>query len=206
MLESRDLIGGVWAFTNDARFGGVMTTTQTTSSRCITEISDFPMPETYADFPSHAEVLAYLKAYCAKFDLDRHIQLNRQVTNARKIDGIWDITCADGQRYRAKNLTVCSGVHQHPTTCLTNFRSTALPEFHSAALKKVSPDFAGKTAVVWGRGESASDITLEVSKRPIGSIGAFRTGSGSCLRSSTAGGRFRATGARSSTIRRRVCG
>src|SRR5439155_481873 len=42
-LESRDSIGGVWTFTIDPRVGGVMKTTETTSSRCITEISDFPM-------------------------------------------------------------------------------------------------------------------------------------------------------------------
>jgi len=83
VLESRDSIGGVWAFTNDTRYGGVMTTTETTSSRCITEISDFPMPEDYPEFPSHLEILAYLKDYCARFDLDRHIRLTiRSATRA----------------------------------------------------------------------------------------------------------------------------
>jgi cation diffusion facilitator CzcD-associated flavoprotein CzcO len=50
VLEGRDSIGGVWSFTRDRRYGGVMTTTETTSSRCITEISDFPMPESYPEF------------------------------------------------------------------------------------------------------------------------------------------------------------
>jgi cation diffusion facilitator CzcD-associated flavoprotein CzcO len=34
-LESRDSIGGVWTFTPDQRVGGVMKTTETTSSRCL---------------------------------------------------------------------------------------------------------------------------------------------------------------------------
>src|SRR5437870_13061441 len=42
VLERRDSIGGVWSFTQDGRYGGVMTTTETTSSRCVTEMSDFP--------------------------------------------------------------------------------------------------------------------------------------------------------------------
>ena len=62
VLERRDTIGGVWAFTNDVGFGGVMTTTETTSSRSVTEISDFPMPDTYPEFPSHVEILTYLKS------------------------------------------------------------------------------------------------------------------------------------------------
>ena len=58
VLEGRDSIGGVWSFTRDCRYGGVMTTTETTSSRCVTEMSDFPMPETYPEFPSHVHILA----------------------------------------------------------------------------------------------------------------------------------------------------
>jgi dimethylaniline monooxygenase (N-oxide forming) len=35
---------------------------------------------------------------------------------------------------------------------------------HSAAVKEAPPDLAGKTIVIWGGGESASDIAFEVSK------------------------------------------
>ena len=79
VLEGRDSIGGVWSFTRDRRYGGVMTTTETTSSRCITEMSDFPMPETYPEFPSHVQILAYLNAYCERFDLERCIRVDHRV-------------------------------------------------------------------------------------------------------------------------------
>src|ERR1043166_4700901 len=69
VLESRDSIGGVWTFTSDQRVGGVTKTTETTSSRCITEISDFPMPADYPSFPSNEQIKAYLDAYCARFAL-----------------------------------------------------------------------------------------------------------------------------------------
>jgi dimethylaniline monooxygenase (N-oxide forming) len=166
VLESRDSIGGVWAFTEDVRYGGVMTTTQTTSSRCITEISDFPMPESYPDFPSHTEIIAYLRDYCARFDLQSHIRLNRPVSNARKVDDTWHITCADGSEYRAKNLIVSSGVHQHRNDVSgdVRFNRFAGQVVHSAAVKEAGSDLAGKTIVIWGGGESASDIAFEVGK------------------------------------------
>jgi dimethylaniline monooxygenase (N-oxide forming) len=166
VLESRDTIGGVWAFTNDTRFGGVMTTTETTSSRCITEISDFPMPDTYPEFPSHVEILAYLKDYCARFDLDRHIRFDHRVSNARKLGDVWHVTCANGSEYRAKNLVVSSGVHQHQNDVSGNarFNRFAGQIIHSAAVKKATPDITGKTVVIWGGGESASDIAFEVSR------------------------------------------
>src|SRR5216684_6029176 len=96
VLERRDSIGGVWSFTQDGRYGGVMTTTETTSSRCITEMSDFPMPETYPEFPSHVHILAYLKAYCDRFDLERHIRLDHRVDSAQ---GRRRLACHVRQRF-----------------------------------------------------------------------------------------------------------
>src|SRR5262249_11904235 len=114
VLESRDSIGGVWSFTRDRRYGGVMTTAETTSSRCITEMSDFPMPETYPEFPSHLQILAYLDAYCDRFHLQPCIRLDHRVDSARKVGEVWYVTCSNGSEFQAKNLIVSSGVHQHP--------------------------------------------------------------------------------------------
>ena len=61
-----------------------MKTTRTTSSRCITEISDFPMPAGYPAFPTHSQIKAYLEAYCARFSLTGHIRFNQRVTRISK--------------------------------------------------------------------------------------------------------------------------
>lgn len=166
VLEGRDSIGGVWSFTRDCRYGGVMTTTETTSSRCITEMSDFPMPESYPGFPSHVQVLAYLNAYCDRFDLKRCIRLDHRVDRARKVGGVWHVTCTNGSEFRAKNLIVSSGVHQHPNDVSGDapFSSFGGPILHSAAVKEAPPDIGGKTVVIWGGGESASDIAFQTSK------------------------------------------
>jgi dimethylaniline monooxygenase (N-oxide forming) len=166
VLESRDSIGGVWSFTRDERFGGVMTTTETTSSRCITEMSDFPMPETYPEFPSHTDIMAYLEAYCDRFRIEPHLRLGHRVESVRKEDGVWRVSCANGAKFRAKNLIVSSGVHQHRNEVADTapFNGFAGPILHSAAVKEAPPDLAGKTVVVWGGGESASDVTHQISK------------------------------------------
>src|SRR5437868_11469444 len=84
VLEKRATIGGVWAFTDEPTWGGVMKNTRTTSSKCITEISDYPMPEDYPDFLHHTEILSYLTRYGAHFDLFPHICLGAEVTRAAK--------------------------------------------------------------------------------------------------------------------------
>jgi dimethylaniline monooxygenase (N-oxide forming) len=166
VLEGRESIGGVWSFTWDGRYGGVMTTTETTSSRCVTEISDFPMPEAYPEFPSHVQIIEYLKAYCTRFDLDRHIRLGHRVDNARKIGEVWHVICANGAKFQARKLIVSSGVHQHPNDVSADvpFNRFAGPILHSAELKEAPRYLAGKTVVMWGGGESASDIAYQVSR------------------------------------------
>jgi len=165
VLEKRQTIGGVWAYTDDPHFGGVMKNTQTTSSRCITEISDFPMPTVYPPFPSHAQIFDYLKSYCERFELDSHVRLGRGIATVVKNDGVWEIGCTDNNRYRCRNLIVSTGVHQHPNDVSSDdrFRGFDGPVLHSAAVKEISVEYRDKTIVIWGGGESASDVAFEAS-------------------------------------------
>ena len=76
-----------------------MRNTRTTSSRCLTEISDFPMPNDYPDFPSHKEILAYLRSYRAHFRLDEHIKVDHAVVSVKKVDDVWRVCCKNGMRF-----------------------------------------------------------------------------------------------------------
>ncbi|MDQ2762137.1 MAG: NAD(P)-binding domain-containing protein [Pseudomonadota bacterium] len=165
VLECRDGIGGVWRYTDDQRFGGVMETTRTTSSRCITEISDFPMPADYPDFPSHRQINAYLESYCARFSLTEHISLNQEIERVAKVGERWQIDTSSGSVFSAKSLIVASGVHRHLNDLAQDerFRHFSGTLVHSTAIKGISAKFSGKTVIVWGGGESASDIAFEAS-------------------------------------------
>ena len=166
VLEGRDSIGGVWAFTPDPRVGGVMKTTETTSSRCLTEISDFPMPADYPSFPSNQQIAAYLEAYCDRFSLTEHIRFRQRVTRVAKLGDLWEVTTSDGSRQRARHVIVCSGLHQFPNDMSGDerFAGYAGTLMHSAAVKDIPAEWSGNTIVVWGGGESASDIACEASK------------------------------------------
>lgn len=167
VIESRERVGGVWAYTDDCRFGGVMTTTETTSSKCITEISDFPMPSHYPDFPSHLQIYSYLESYVSHFCLNEHIVFNQEVTRIIKDNnGCWHITTSGNQTYRANNVVVTSGVHQYPNDVSDNirFRNFSGEIIHSANIKEATSNFANKNVLIWGGGESASDISVEMNK------------------------------------------
>lgn len=166
VLEKRDKIGGVWAYTDDPRYGGVTKTTYTTSSRCITEISDFPMPQDYPDFPSGSQIYTYLETYCTHFFLKKHIRFNQCVTRLLKVDSLWQITTSDGNQLSAKNVIVSSGVHQCPNVVADDqrFHGYSRMLLHGAVVKEITAEFSGKNVVVWGGGESASDLAFELSK------------------------------------------
>jgi dimethylaniline monooxygenase (N-oxide forming) / hypotaurine monooxygenase len=166
VLEKRETIGGVWAYTDDTARGGVMKNTVTTSSKCITEISDFPMPAESPDFPHHTQVLAYLEQYADHFDLRRHVRLGEDIVSAAKRGDTWHVETRRGRTYSAKRLIVCTGVHQRPADVSGDARFERFSGVlrHSAAVKRLGPEYAGRVVVVWGGGESASDIAYEASQ------------------------------------------
>jgi dimethylaniline monooxygenase (N-oxide forming) len=166
VLEGRDSPGGVWSYTEDARHGGVMKTTHTTSSRCVMEISDFPMPADYPAFPSHEQIRAYLDAYCARFGLIDHIRFGRPVTRASRRGPLWEVTTGEGSRWLAPRLIVASGMHQYPNEVADDarFQGYSGTLLHSSEVKEVPRAWSGEHVVAWGGGESASDIAEEASR------------------------------------------
>jgi dimethylaniline monooxygenase (N-oxide forming) len=167
VLEATDHIGGVWHYREDERDrGGVMKSTRTTSSKTVTEMSDFPMPDSFSHFPRHDEILDYLKRYCDHFHLREHIKLNVRVKSVERDSDRWVTEDEQGNRYVSSKLIVCSGVHQFPNKLYEKderFVAFSGDYIHSAAYKKLTTDYEDKTVLIFGGGETASDIAVEIS-------------------------------------------
>ena len=167
VLDANAHAGGVWYYQEDERDkGSVMKSTRTTSSRTITEMSDFGMPEHFSHFPRHDEILEYLDLYSEHFGLNAHIRLNVRVESAQKQGDQWRLEDQDGNQYRCKSLVVCSGVHQFPNKLYQQdprFKGFPGQYIHSAAYKKLTVDYEDKNVLIYGGGETASDIAIEVS-------------------------------------------
>lgn len=165
-LEGRDDIGGVWHFTEDPTVVTVMTTTETSSSTCFTEMADFPMPKD-REFLRHDEVKSYLAAYCERFGLRPHIRFGARVRSVAKDHraGIWEVS-TETECVRARNLVVATGGHQQMNTdplreIFAGFESGGAGEkrvFHVGELKHPPRDWAGKRVLIYGGGESSADL------------------------------------------------
>ena len=162
--EAGSGIGGNWAFTDDPQRASVYAGARAISSRRLSAFDDFPMPDTFPEFPSHEQLLAYFTAYARAFRLEPHIRLDSRVTHCELgADGRWAVEVTANGVARVETfdaVVVCSGHHREPL----------MPEYpgsfagailHSSAYKR--PDrFRGERVLVVGSGNSAADIAVEV--------------------------------------------
>lgn len=163
-FEKASSIGGLWNFGHDAGHNAAYRSLHINTSRQIMEFSDYPMPESYPDYPSHSEIADYFDDYVDHFGFRDKIQLGVEVTHAeRRDDGVWLITLAGGETREYDALVVANGHHWNP-----RWPEPAFPghfdgvEMHSHDYVDQT-DFAGKNVVVLGMGNSAMDIAVETS-------------------------------------------
>ncbi|MGW3422916.1 flavin-containing monooxygenase [Streptomyces phaeochromogenes] len=158
-------VGGVWSRTR--RYPGV--TTQ--SPKAQYSLSDFPMPKTYPEWPTGAQVQAYLAAYVAEFGLESALRLSTEVTAVRPVgDGRWTLRTRDAVGAESveefDRLVIANGVFCEPLVPgypgLEEFtaaggRLRAATEFHDAE------EARDRHVLVVGYGKSACDVAAAIS-------------------------------------------
>ena len=167
VFESTDDLGGVWKYRDEPNGkGGVMRSTVSTSSKTVNEFADFPMPDHYPPFQKHSLILQYLNDYADHFGIRDAVRLNSEVVDATKHDDQWEIRDRHDNLYRSRYLVVCSGLHQFPNRFYQHderFRGSTVDTIHSSDYKRLTDEHFGKDVLVFGGGETASDIAIELS-------------------------------------------
>jgi cation diffusion facilitator CzcD-associated flavoprotein CzcO len=164
--EEHSAIGGNWAYTDDPRRASVHECTRTISSRRMSSFDDFPLPESYPEFPSHRQLLAYFTDYARAFRLEPHIHVGSHVERCTLgDDGRWTVRVTTNGETRVEtfdSLLVCSGHHREPNVpeYPGTFTGTII---HSATYKRADP-FRGQRVLVVGAGNSAADIAVDVAR------------------------------------------
>ena len=84
-------VGGAWNWRHDR--SPVYASTHLISSKPFTQFPDFPMPDSWPDYPHHSQVLSYLERYADHFGLREHIWFGTEVIRVEPVDGgRWDVT------------------------------------------------------------------------------------------------------------------
>jgi cation diffusion facilitator CzcD-associated flavoprotein CzcO len=158
--RNRD-VGGIW---NPGFPGSPMyDSAHFISSKTLSGFRDFPMPDSYPDYPSHRQILRYLEGYAARFDLRRHFQFGISVEEARPAPGGgWRVRFADGAEKPFAGLITAVGCEWRPfiPTFPGSFDGETI---HSSAYR--SPrQFEGRRVLVIGAGNSGCDIACDASR------------------------------------------
>lgn len=169
-FEKTDRVGGLWVFrgTPETARGFAKTAAYRSlhinTSRSRMEYADYPMPASYPDFPSHAQIAAYFDAYVDHFDVRRRIRFETEVQRATPLPGgAWELSLAGDRTERFDALLVANGHHWDPAPPDPPFPGTFDGVVsHSHDFVDAEP-LRGKRVVVLGMGNSAMDIAVEAS-------------------------------------------
>ncbi len=168
-------VGGVWSRTR--RYPGLCTQ----NNKGTYYLSDLKMPDSYPEWPSGAQVQAYMAGYASMFGLEPHLRLATEVVHADQEllngDVRWTVTTrpvdeqgAPAGAEQAEEfdfLVVANGIFSVPF--IPNWPGRA--EFEAAGGQVLAPSevhdlsvVADKELVVVGYGKSACDVAVSLSE------------------------------------------
>ena len=168
-FEMSDRIGGNWAFGNPNGKSSAYRSLHIDTSKHRLSFRDFPIPEEYPAFPHHSDIKAYLDSYADTFGLLDHIEFNNGVVHARRNDGGGWLIDDEAGNTREFDLLVVGNGH-HWDARLPDFLGTFTGESihsHHYIDPQTPLELTGKRILVVGLGNSAADITVELSSRAL---------------------------------------
>jgi cation diffusion facilitator CzcD-associated flavoprotein CzcO len=165
-------VGGLWGYGRP--YSAVYKSTRLISSKPMSQFRDFPMDEDLPDYPGQEAVFRYMKAYADRFGLRENITFETEVQNATRSGSCWDVRLESGEVRRYRGLVMASGVTWDP-----NYPD--IPgEFSGKILHSIEykcpEDFAGRTVLVVGAGNSGCDIATDLAPHARRTYLSFRRG------------------------------
>ncbi|HWD65331.1 MAG TPA: NAD(P)-binding domain-containing protein [Solirubrobacteraceae bacterium] len=163
-FEKSDRVGGNWVFGNRNGMSSAYRSLHINTSRARMEYSDFPMPNSYPDFPHHTQIATYFNAYVDHFGIRELIHFKTGVAHAgRGRDGVWEITLDSGETRHFDMLLVANGHHWDPRWPEPPFPGEFAGEQMHAHFYVDNEPFRDRNILVLGIGNSAMDIAVESS-------------------------------------------
>ena len=168
-FEMSDDIGGNWYYKNPNNLSSCYQSLHIDTSKYRLAFEDFAVPEDWPDFPHHAQLNQYFHDYVDHFELRDTITFNMRVDAASPLaNGRWVVALANGETREYDALLVCNGHHWDARTpdYPGEFSGYQVHSHHYR--DPFDPyDFRGKKVMVVGGGNSAMDISSELSQKPL---------------------------------------
>ena len=158
-------LGGNWNF--HAENSRVYESTHLISTKPFTQFPDFPMPDSFPDYPSHWQVHRYFRSYAEHFGLLDHLSFNSEVVGVVPADGDrWNVTVRDRETgvettRQYAGVVIANGHNWWPKIPQYPGQDTFTGEIKHSAHYKSADVVRGKRVLVVGAGNTGCDVAVE---------------------------------------------
>lgn len=166
--ESRDYVGGLWKDSDDSTISVHPTTIFNTSKFCA-PLSDFPFDDTDDDYPTAAQLHAWLERYARHFDLLPKIKVGTKVLSIKRVDDEWELVAlkkstGETTTERFDKVCIATGTFFTPRWPIL----PGLDQFEGKVLHSIdyhrSEDFKDQNVLLVGMHATAQDVTNSLSE------------------------------------------
>ena len=169
-FEASDRVGGNWAFGNPNGHSSAYRSLHIDTSKHQLSFRDFPMPDDYPDFPHHTLIKDYLDSYADAFGAARPHRVRERrgaaPSGCRAAAGRSSTRPATTRRFDL--LVVGNGHHWDPRMAEFPGEFTGQSIHSHHYIDPWTPlDLMDKRILVVGLGNSAADVTVELSQRSL---------------------------------------
>ena len=158
-FEKQSSLGGVWNI--DAPGTPMYRSAHLISSKTMSGFWDFPMPQDYPDYPSHRQVLDYLRAYTTFHDIESSISFGTSVDEVVPGETSATVT-VNGVSYPYRAVVCASGCNWEPR--IPAFDGEFSGEMRHAVTYKHPSELSGRRVLVVGLGNSGADIACDAAR------------------------------------------
>lgn len=130
------------------------------TAKQLSALPMMPWPREVSNYPSRAQVVAYLEAYAQRFKLAPRFGLTAH--DAHRDGDRWVVPTREGDTLRARALVVATGYNRAPHTPAFEGRERFAGEVLHSGEYRNGNAYRGKRALVVGVGNSGAEIALDL--------------------------------------------
>jgi len=172
VFERHSDIGGLWDPDNEG--SPIYASAHFISSKTKSAFPDFPMPDDYPDYPSHRQILDYLRSFADRYDLRGVITTDCGVESAEWTGSQWHLTLQNGEARVFDHLVCANGTQWKPAW--PDIPGTFAGDLSHSVEHWSSERFRGKRVLVIGAGNSGVDIACDAAQTADHAVLSMRRG------------------------------
>jgi cation diffusion facilitator CzcD-associated flavoprotein CzcO/amino acid transporter len=161
-FERHSDLGGLWDPANPG--SPIYDSAHFISSKWTSYFYGFPMPDHYPDYPSHRQILDYIRSFARAFSLYEHVTFDTEVLSARPDGDQWQVTLSNGETRNYAGVVACPGVTWHPSLPEIPGRAAFRGEIRHSVSYRSAEEFRGKSVLIVGGGNSGVDIACDAAR------------------------------------------